>query len=85
MEESLISFDHHTKTRPCQSAIDRMVQVLEEHEPNPDAHSRSIYDLAHASKEDTFVFTSSGAEAISQVIFSVFLQTARKEGKTQWI
>jgi cysteine desulfurase len=49
------------------------------------ARSQAIYDLVGAKEKDTFHFTSSGAEAINQVFWSVFLERARKEGKSHII
>jgi cysteine desulfurase len=50
-----------------------------------DIRYQMIYDLAGASLEDTFVFTSSGAEAVNQVHWTAFLELARKEGKCHFI
>lgn len=47
-----------------------------------DTRYQMIYDLVQAKETDRFVFTSSGAEAINQVFWSIFLELARKEGKT---
>jgi cysteine desulfurase len=45
-----------------------------------------LYDLANAKwQEDEFVFTSSGSEAISLVLWSVFLQLSRKTGQCHFI
>jgi len=44
-----------------------------------------ISRLFKPERDDTFVFTSSGAEAINQVLFSVFLALARGEGKSHFI
>ncbi len=46
-----------------------------------DTRYQMIYDLIEASEKDRFVFTSSGAEAINQVFWSVFIEVARKSGK----
>ena len=65
------------------SALDQMVSFF--HEREPDALDRSLYHLAGASREDLFVFTSSAAEAVAQVIWSVYSEVTRKEGKTHFI
>jgi len=44
-----------------------------------------IYDLVGARKDDVFVFTSSGAESVGQVLWSVFLKVARETGKCHFI
>jgi cysteine desulfurase len=50
-----------------------------------DTRYQMIYDLIGAKESDRFVFTSSGAEALNQVFWSVFIELARKEGKTHII
>ncbi len=88
MEQRTIDLDHHTTARPCSSAIERMNLYFETpdlFDASRESLSRPIFDLVGASSEDTFSFTSSGAEAIGQVLNSVFLSVARKEGKTQFI
>ncbi len=95
----MIYLDHHSATRPCSSAIDRMTPYLQEHwaassAPHKmgqevmaqlDARYQSLYGFAGADPKESFVFTSCGAEAVNQVLWSVFLEKARKEGKTQFI
>lgn len=50
-----------------------------------EARYKALYDLVGADLEDTCIFTSSGAEAANQAIWSVFLQKAKKEGKCHFI
>ncbi len=50
-----------------------------------DSRYQALYDLVGASTEDTCIFTSSGAEAVNQALWSVFLQSAKKEGKCHFI
>ena len=85
MDKGLIELDAHTESRPCQSAIDRMAASFQERSPDLSPHIRLISDLVDASPDDHFVFTSSGAEAVGQTIWSVFSEVSRKEGKTQFI
>jgi cysteine desulfurase len=47
--------------------------------------TQMIYDLVGAGPKDTFHFTASGAEAIATVHWTVFIEVARKEGKTHFI
>lgn len=91
----MIYLDHHSATRPCTAALERMNPYLQEHwgasfAPHRmgqelvaavESRSQPIYDLVGAGPKDQFVFTSSGAEAINQVFWSIFLEKARKEGK----
>lgn len=44
-----------------------------------------ISRLLKPERDDTFVFTSNGAEAMNQVLFSVFLSLARGQGKSHFI
>lgn len=95
----MIYLDHHSATRPCSAALERMAPYFEEHwgasfAPHRmgqeliaalDSRYQMIYDLVGAKSTDQFVFNSSGAEAINQVFWSVFIEKARKEGKTHFI
>lgn len=94
-----IYLDHHTTTRPLPEVIDAMQPYFREewgspfaphrfglslHEPLQIA-MRSLYDLVGAQKEDHFVFTSSGAEAVNHVVFAAYLDIARKTGKNHFV
>jgi len=95
----MIYLDHHSATRPCTAALERMTPYLQEQWGAVSAPHRMgqelalaleprcqmIYDLVGAKETDPFVFTSSGAEAIHQVFWSIFLEKARKEGKCHLI
>lgn len=87
MEKGILEFDSHTATRPCQGALERMNAYFERRlSPEDRAQlEEAIYDLAGASREDLFAFTASAAEAVGQVIWSVFTERSRKEGKTHFI
>lgn len=92
----MIYLDHHSATRPCAAALERMTPYFQEHWGASFAPHRMgqeliavaqgrypiIYDLVGAQKNDRFVFTSSGAEALNQVFWSIFFEKGRKEGKT---
>lgn len=76
--------DSHSATFPCSSSIERMKPFLED--PRKEAEGiELIYDFIGAKRQDQFVFTSSAAEAINQVLLSVFLEVSRKEGKCHFI
>ncbi|MBI5273292.1 MAG: aminotransferase class V-fold PLP-dependent enzyme [Chlamydiia bacterium] len=88
MDQRSIELDQHTSYLPCQSALERMASYFQTKRLSAadlEAQYQILYDLVGASPTDTFVFTSSAAEAVSQVIWSVFAEVSRKEGKTQWI
>lgn len=95
----MIYLDHHSATRPCSAALDRMTPYFRDLWGAPSSPHRfgqelqkelaacysSIYASMGADPKDLFVFTSSGAEAVNQALWSVFLEVARKEGKTHFI
>jgi cysteine desulfurase len=85
MDKGIIELDAHTESRVCQSAIERMAAAFQERSPDLPSLTAPLYDLVDASPEDAFVFTSSGAEAVCQAIWSVFSEISRKLGKTQFI
>jgi len=85
MGQTILEFDCHTASRPCQSSIERMAAYFHEKTPSFSPLTRPLYDLVDAAPEDAFVFTSSGAEAVGQAIWSAFSEVSRKEGKTQFI
>ncbi len=78
----MVYLDNHTSTKPCGSALD---MLKEEYAGSLESRYQRLYDLVGADAKDTFVFTSSGAEAINQVHWSAFLEIARKEGKCHFI
>jgi cysteine desulfurase len=71
-----IYLDNHTGTPLCSAALEKL-----SNQASGKIDTRPLYDLCGAQSNDVFVFTSSGAEAINQVFWSVFLEKARKEGK----
>lgn len=75
-----IYLDANLKTLPCIEAMN-----VQNDESMVAHRLERIYDLVDASKEDQFVFTASGAEAVNQVLFSVFLNISRKTGKCHFI
>lgn len=95
----MIYLDNHSCTKPCTAALERMKTYLESqwgpsfapHKMGQElvmaleSRMQMIIDLVQSSILDRFVFTSSGAEAINQVFWSVFACVARKEGKTHII
>lgn len=78
MGENGIALNANETTRPCAAALERREEEIP-------SHVERIYELAGAGADSTFVFTSSGAEAVNQVLWSVFLELARKEGKCHFI
>lgn len=91
--------DHGTATKPSNTAIHAMLPFFEEHYCLPHApHGmgqsllasmetsyKAIYALFGAKESDQFVFTSSGAEAITQVMNSVYKTVVRQSGKNHFV
>lgn len=94
-----IYLDNSTITRPSDRAISQLLPYLTDYWGHPlaphrfgerlypsiEESYRSIYKLLGAAPEDTIIFTSSGAEAVNQAIFSVYLQDMIKGGRTQFV
>ncbi len=94
-----INLDTITATKPTRSSLMAMMAFYEEFYGSPSSpHQmgqellshmeksyKQIYALFSAKSADRFVFTSSGAESISQVIFSVYKNVVRLTGKNQFI
>lgn len=78
-----IALNAHVETPPCSLALEWMNQPLSE--DLFEQRSQIVRDLVNAEEGDSLIFTSSGAEAINQVLWSVFFEVVRKEGKTHLI
>jgi len=83
MGETIFALNANEFPKPCQSALERMQEPWD---PQlAPLRSSLLFELAGAKKEDLFVFTSSGAEAVTQVLLSLFLEVSRKEGKCHFV
>lgn len=80
---AMIYLDNHSVTKPCQAALERMNAYLQE--PWQEECEAVLLDLVGASFPDRCYFTSSGREAVYQVFESIFMEVARKTGKTHII
>ncbi|MBI3508926.1 MAG: aminotransferase class V-fold PLP-dependent enzyme [Chlamydiia bacterium] len=76
--------DSHEKAPICGPALDSLQRAWSD-QPAIETQEQIIRDLVGASSEDAFVFTSSGAEAVTQVLWSVYMEAARKEGKCHFL
>lgn len=88
MEKEPINLATHSLSSVCTAAMDRMTLYLNGalvSSADLEMRYQAIYELVGASFEDTFVFTSSAAEAVNQVFWSVFLEISRKTGKCHFI
>jgi cysteine desulfurase len=95
----MIYLDNQTATRPFKEAIDKMAHCLQNHWGSlSSSHSfgqkmrlsvaeaySALYDLFDADEEDNLIITSSGAEAINHVIWSVYFNISRKTGKNHFV
>ncbi|HSX37785.1 MAG TPA: aminotransferase class V-fold PLP-dependent enzyme [Chlamydiales bacterium] len=85
MVETIIELDHHTHSRPVQAALESFTAFYRQKDSGWEHLARPVYDLVDAAPDDYFFCASSAAEAVCQVIWSVFCEVSRKEGKTQFI
>lgn len=99
MHSQTIYFDHATATRPSEHALGRMLSLLTDqwgsplslHRMGQRLHAateegyRGLYTLLGASEEATVILTSSGAEAVNQVVQGTFLDVTRQTGKNQFV
>jgi cysteine desulfurase len=76
MESAAIALNAQEETPICVAALERR------DDPQLVASRVSwVLDLVEASPDDLFVFCSSGAEAVNQILWSVFFEVCRKQGK----
>jgi len=94
-----IYLDNSMTTRPSERAISKMMPVLTERWGHPSSpHNKgqevyayikesltAIYDLLGANRQDDFVFTSSGAEAVNHVINSIYFDQTLEGGRNHLI
>jgi cysteine desulfurase len=81
-----IHLNRHTISSVCSAAMDRMSTPLEEIRLSDIERAyQIIYEMVGACSEDTFILTSSAAEAVNQLFWSLFLDVARKKGKCHFI
>lgn len=94
-----IYLDNATTTRPSEQAIGKMLPYLSEYwgvpsqphqmgqrlVPAVEEAYRAIYTLLGASEKDSVVITSSGTEAINQVIQSTYFDVSRPTGKNHFV
>lgn len=95
----MIYLDNHSATQSCQASLERMGTYLRDHWAAPFAPHRLgqesamafqrcepiLLELVGASFPDQCYVTSTGAEAVGQVFWSIFMEVARKTGKTHII
>lgn len=94
-----VYLDNSSVTRPSDLAVSKMLPYLTEQWGTPSApHQkgqevftgiteslRSIYNLLEAEDSDEFVYTSSSAEGVNQVVFSTYLNETLTHGKNHFI
>jgi cysteine desulfurase len=94
-----IYLDNSMTTKPSEKAVCRLLPFLTEMWGSPSSpHAmgqelfpaieesfRAIYNLLGAKEADSVIFTSSGAEAVNQALFSTYYDVTRTTGKNQYI
>ena len=94
-----IYLDNHSATSPEASLVDQMRTMQKQYwaassSPYRGAQQaflpltaafRKLYDLFGAQENDGFYFSSSGAEAISQVFLSTYLSRVKETGRTHFV
>jgi len=94
-----IYLDNSMTTRPSEQAVSSMMPYFTDMWGSPSApHDfgqrlypaikesyQAIYELLGAKENDTFVFTSSGAEAVNHAIMSAYHDITRHKGKNQFV
>lgn len=94
-----IYLDNGMTTKPSAAAISRMLPFFNERWGTPSAPHhmgqelfpaleesfRAIYPLVGAKEQDSFVFTSSGAEAVNHVIASAYHDITCSTGRNQFL
>lgn len=94
-----VFLDNSSVTKPSDEAVSKMIPFLTDLWGTPSApHQkgqevfpaiteslRSIYDLLEADDADDFVYTSSSAEGVNQVVFSTYLNETVAHGKNHFI
>lgn len=97
--QNSIYLDNSTIASPSEIALGKMVPFLNKYWGTPSAphHKgqelfpamevayRSLYQLFGASEQDDVIFTSSGAEAVNQAIFSSYCDISLTAGKNQFL
>lgn len=94
-----IYLDNSTTTKPSEKSVGSMFQFFTDLWGTPSAPHmmgqelfpaleesyRSIYALLGAKENDTFVFTSSGAESVNNVFSSAYLDVTLPTGKNHYV
>jgi cysteine desulfurase len=94
-----IYLDNSMTTRPSSRSVSAMIPFFSDLWGSPSAPHKmgqelfpfmesnlnSIYKLLGAKETDDFILTSSGTEAVNQVVWSVYQDITRNTGKNQFI
>lgn len=94
-----IYLDNNTTSKPSEAAISKMIPFFshlwgvssaphhkgQELAPAIKEAYKHIYEFIGAKEEDNFILTSSGAEAINQVIHSTYLNATIPTGKNHFL
>lgn len=86
-----IYLDNITTTKPSERAIRAAlpywehVGTMQEHYVAIDTAVQAIYELFERPQDDRFIFTSSSAEAVSQLVASLLRDKVRQSGKNHFV
>ncbi len=78
----MIHLDANLTTAPCTTAVEQMVFALQ-NRIGGEARADQIAELVGAGSKDRFVFT--GPDPVGALFWTVYLEVARKEGKSHII
>ncbi|GAB4231800.1 MAG: cysteine desulfurase NifS [Chlamydiales bacterium] len=94
-----IYLDHSSFSRPSEQAVSAMIPyfrdlwgsitspnlISQQFIPHLNEAYHEIYQLLGGGTSDTFIFTSSGAEAVNHAIFATYLDATLETGRNQYI
>lgn len=94
-----IYLDNSSQTKPSELAVRAMMPYYEDHFGSPlsphlmgqelimamEASLDEVRKLVQAKSEDQFFFTTSGTEAVNQVIYSAFCEMTKQHGKNHFV
>lgn len=97
--EKMLYFDSQTTVPMTKEVVTAMMPYFTNHFVSPlSPHKLSrriwpliqealhtLYEFVDADPEDHFILTSSGTEAVNHVVFSVYMEYARKLGKNHFL
>lgn len=84
-QTNMIYLNHHKKTKLCQLCIETIKEDPWLQTCDLEQSYQTIYDFLGISYEDRFILSPSWEKAVDDVLFEIYVQQIRKEGKTHII